>query len=174
MERYGVNSHNKSEKVKENKENSCKDKYGVINVFQLEEIKEKSKNTMLKKYGVEYNLQRSEMKKHQYKYKKYIMPSGKNVLIQGNENIAIDDLLKKYNETDIIIKDEDIEKEIGKIWYFNDGKKRRYFPDIFIKSKNKIIEVKSKYTYEVNEEINLLKKDACLKNEYDFDFMIIN
>jgi len=33
------------------------------------------------------------------------------------------------------------------IWYEFEDKRRRYYPDIYIKSQNKIIEVKSDYTF---------------------------
>ena len=37
----------------------------------------------------------------------------------------------------------------------------RYYPDIFIHSQNKIVEVKSEYTYELAREITHLKIQTC-------------
>ena len=48
-----------------------------------------------------------------------------------------------YKENDIVISNKDIEKYTRQIWY-NDpiDKKRKYYPDIYIVSENKIIEKK--------------------------------
>lgn len=53
-----------------------------------------------------------------------------------------------------------------------EGKKRRYYPDIFIPHQNRIIEVKSKYTFEKDKEKNLLKSLACKKLGFNFEFRI--
>lgn len=75
------------------------------------------------------------------------MPSGKVVKIQGFENSAIDMLLKTYNEEDIVIE----YSEMPEVWYFmEDGKYRRYLPDIFVPKDNLIVEVKSTYTYKLD------------------------
>ncbi len=60
-----------------------------------------------------------------------------------------------------------------RIWYIaEDGKKRKYYPDIYIISEQKIVEVKSIWTYKKELGRNLLKEKACLKAGYDFKFMI--
>ena len=45
--------------------------------------------------------------------------------------------------------------------YEHNGKMHRYYPDIFIHSQNKIVEVKSEYTYELAREITHLKIQTC-------------
>lgn len=60
-----------------------------------------------------------------------------------------------------------------KIEYEFEGKKRRYFPDIWIPKHNLIIEVKSTWTYEKDLEKNLLKKKATEQMGYAFRFVII-
>ena len=45
---------------------------------------------------------------------------------------------------------------------------------IYIKSQNKIIEVKSKWTYEIEIIKNKLKKEACLDMGMEFEFWIID
>jgi len=47
-----------------------------------------------------------------------------------------------------------------------------YHPDFFIKSKNKIIEVKSDYWYNYSEDRNLKKKEFCEKLGYTFEFWV--
>lgn len=108
------------------------------------------------------------------KNKTYAFPSGKEVYIQGYENYAIDLLLKKYPEEDIIVERANIKNEIGDIMYIDkDNKEHIYFPDIYIKSENLVIEVKSKYTYNVHKEINERKRDASIKAGVNFKFLII-
>jgi len=55
-----------------------------------------------------------------------------------------------------------------------DNRFHRYFPDFYIKSENKIIEVKSAWTYNINFDINQLKMQSCLNKKYNFEFMIID
>lgn len=105
------------------------------------------------------------------KYKKYKMPSGKTVKIQGYENFALDLLLKKYNEDDIFISFE-MFKIIPYISYNFKNKSHRYYPDIFIKSTNTIIEVKSNWTFELHKDMNIAKKQACISEGYNFEFLI--
>lgn len=61
--------------------------------------------------------------------------------IKGYEHLALDELVKIYNEDDILTDRNDMPKIM---YNFND-KTLRYYPDIYIKSENKIIEVKSTY-----------------------------
>jgi len=53
-----------------------------------------------------------------------------------------------------------------------EDKRRRYYPDIYIKSQNKIIEVKSDYTFHKDYEKNLAKAQGVLALDYDFEFRI--
>lgn len=50
----------------------------------------------------------------------------------------------------------------------------RNFPDIYIPSENKIIEVKSKYTFEVNQKVNLLKEKSMKDAGFNFEFIILD
>jgi len=169
---------NKSKKYKdkiyEKYKNTNLKKYGVENVFQDSEIKEKIKQTNLKKYGVENPMQNSKIfekqRKNSFKLKKFIFSSGKEIKLQGFEPEALEILLKQYDKNDIITS---ISK-IPKIKYKLNDKIHVYFPDFYIKSKNKIIEVKSIYTFLKDKEKNLKKKEACLANNFDFEFMIFD
>jgi hypothetical protein len=134
----------------------------IINVLKSEE-------GMLVKYGVK-NISHI---KPSYKMKQYQFPSGKIVNLQGYEPRAVDFILKSHSEIDIIVQIHEIEKKVGRIFYEINGKRHRYYPDIFIPSENKIIEVKSKYTYLQNLEINNEKKNACIKAGFNFEFMIL-
>ena len=133
----------------------------------------KTIKTNLEKYCVENPYQNEEIKKtisEKYKFKTYTLPSGKEIKIQGYENKFLDEYFKNGGLEDDITSQG---KDIDKIWYYGtDGKKHRYFPDFYIKSKNKIIEVKSDYTYKADLEKNLLKEKACLNMGYSFEFKI--
>jgi len=100
-------------------------------------------------------------------YKDYKLPSGNIVKIQGYEYLALDELVKCYKEEDIITN----RRQMPKISYELYGE-HRYYPDIWIKSINKIIEVKSDYTYHL-ELVKNNKKGIATKNlGYNFEFWI--
>lgn len=206
MMKHGVDNMMKINDSIVRRKKTVKEKYGVESVFQLDSFKEKRKRTSLQRFGVEHPSQSKLIKEKtketcfsrygghpnqsslffklhgnkRYKKKKYIMPSGNIIQIQGCENFCLDYLLKTFDETDIIIGNKLIEKEIGKIFYDQDNKQKRYFPDIYIKSENRIIEVKSWYTYNgegKNSNLfktNLLKKYGTIKKGLAFNFFIYN
>lgn len=101
-------------------------------------------------------------------FKDYTLQSNKIIRIQGYENIALDELTKVYTEDDIITN----RREMPKITYYLNGKVKRYYPDIWIKSENKIIEVKSYYTYKKDLIKNIMKALATRKLKFDFEFWI--
>jgi hypothetical protein len=107
-------------------------------------------------------------KVNNYTYKKYIFPSGKSVNYQGYENFALDELCKVYSEEDI----ENDRKHIPNVKYTLKNKLHYYYPDIYIKSKNLIIEVKSNYTYKQHLIRNIIKSLAVKKAGYNFEFWI--
>jgi hypothetical protein len=145
------------------------ERYGVDNPLKSKKIRAKIKATNLQRYGVEHITQdqtifdkcmRNQLKSRS-KGKEMMLPSGKVIKYQGYENYVINYLLKND------ISEDDVELErtnIPTISYFFDGKIRRYYPDVFIKSKNMLIEVKSTYTYYKEVEKNIAKhlasKDA--------------
>lgn len=141
--------------------------HGVDNPMKAKIFVKKMMSTKIKKYG--------DLLTPCFRYKDYTFPSGKTVKVQGYENKAIDILLKSYNESDIIIGRGNIEKYIGKIEYSDiNGNTRSYYPDIYIVSINKVIEVKSQYTFDIHKLNNIQKKNAILSNNIDFEFMILN
>ncbi len=118
--------------------------------------------------------------KNSKKYKKYVLPSGKEILIQGYEDRALNLLFSKgYEESDILTSRKDIEDSIGKILYIYKGKNKRYYPDFYIKSTNTIVEVKSTWTLDKNgklpieDNINYSKKEACENLGFNFEFFVM-
>lgn len=104
--------------------------------------------------------------------KEYTFLSGKKIYVMGNEPKALDELLLTYHENEIIAGDE---LSLAIPYTRLDGKKGRYYPDIYIPKDNLIIEVKSVWTFAGTDEklkINRLKQQACLDAGYNFKFMI--
>lgn len=175
LSKYGFDRFSKTEDFKIRVRKTFVEKYGVDWYTKSNDFKSKFRNTCLEKYGCEHFLLNEDLSsRFKRQFKDYEMPSGKIYKIQGYENIAIDELLNNYKEDDIVISNIDIRKEIGIINYFMDKNERLYIPDIYIKSENKIIEVKSNWTYNLEVEKNLLKKEACVKSGIKFEFWIIS
>lgn len=165
---YGDINHMKTQKYR--------DLFSVISTENSFERLEKTKKTLIRKFGVENASQIDSIKKKKeynklFRTHDYIFPSGKNVKIQGFGKHALDILLNelKINEDDILV-----EKEINPIKYTFNDKNKLYFPDIFIKSLNKIIEVKSDYWYYKTIELNLVKQQACLDMGFDYEFYVFD
>jgi hypothetical protein len=107
------------------------------------------------------------------KYKDFALPSGKLVKLQGYEPQVLIELLKLYEEDDIVIGIKEMHLNLGRIKYLMlDGTEHTYYPDFYIKSTNTIIEVKSAWTYENWKEKNLAKQKACLEQGFKFEFII--
>lgn len=164
--KYGYENPMQNLEIQEKMKKTMMDKYGVENSMQLEETKEKARKTNLEKRGVESAMQDSlifeKNKNSCYSRKIYILPSGKEVTYQGYEDYCLDDLLEEIDEEDIIHKSS----EMPTIKYIFDGKNRSYFPDFYIPTQNKFIEVKSKYTLYAKLEENIAKFSAVVNEGY--------
>jgi hypothetical protein len=172
LEKYGSECVFKADEIKTKIKETLIKKYGVEHPMYINGIKEKMKKTSLEKYGVEYPTQLVEIQEkaaHTAKsYKNYNTPSGKIIKVQGFEPYALDELYKIYSEDDIITD----RKFVPKIEYIDNCTKKFYFPDIYIKSINKIVEVKSTWTYKTNEKKCILKGKACIDKAYKFELWI--
>lgn len=104
--------------------------------------------------------------------KKYTLPSGKTIDYQGYENYALDIIIKdkKINENDIITK----RAEVPKIYYSHEDKDRIHFVDIYIKSKNRCIEVKSTWTFEKNKDKVFEKQKAGKNTGFEYEIWIFD
>lgn len=195
LERYGVNCVLQTPGVREKVKETCLERYGVEyaiaspdiilkaneqkvmrygseHLFKTEYFKNKRKDTMMEKYGVEHALQSPELAEKQlhtsYTLKDYALPSGRIIKIQGFEHYALDELVILYNEDNIIFG----KQEVPRIEYYNNDKLHYYFPDFYVKSLNKIIEVKSEWTYYQDVERVHLKGQACIDKGYDFELWV--
>lgn len=120
------------------------------------------RDQMMEKYGVENAMQNPEILAKAlytaYSSKDFICPSGKVCRVQGYEPFALRDLLEQGVEEDDIVTGC---SKVPTVRYEFEGKSRVYFPDIYIKSRDLIIEVKSVYTHQRELEKNNAKFDAC-------------
>jgi hypothetical protein len=150
------------------------ERYGSIGVLGDETIQAKYKATNLERRGVEYVMQDPAVFEKAYrkrcKKKDYAMPSGAVIRVQGYEPWALDKLVKQYSETDITVA----EASFNISWIDAEGQSRVFFPDIYVKSEHRIIEVKSTYTWEKDEAINWQKKQACLEQGFDCQFWVFD
>ena len=166
---YGVDNISQSEIIKKQKITTCKLHYGVEYALQSTKIKNKIIKKLQLKYGdnITNISQVAEIMDKKFLTgicaKKYTLPSGRIVSYQGYEHYGLQYLLANgYVEDDIVIGNKEIENIIGKIMFYDlkVNKNRRYFPDIYIKSENKIYEVKSTYTIKLNVDLIKMKEDA--------------
>jgi endogenous inhibitor of DNA gyrase (YacG/DUF329 family) len=101
-------------------------------------------------------------------YKSYtIVVDSENIKVQGYERYVIPLLINKYGRDDILIGHEN-----NPIEYYYNGKNRLYYPDVYIKSENKIIEVKSTFSFKYDKDKNLAKRDGCILKSFNFEFHI--
>jgi hypothetical protein len=176
MKTLGVARPLQSEVIKEKSRQTDIDKYGHPNHSQCEKVKEKIRETNIIRFGHACSMQNAEVAaknaKSRSDTKEFTFPSGYTIYVQGYEPIALEYLVENgYTETDL----ETSRKEVPEIWYTDKNMKRhRYFCDIFIPEENKIIEVKSTWTYDKYKEINELKASACRNLGYTFEFWIVS
>jgi len=148
--------------IKQREEGMLKN-HGVKNTMSSPEIRQKIEETMIERYGAK-NYSQSIHGVNGYQWKDYELPSGEIIRIQGYENFLLDELLEKYDESEIKTSRSDMPE----FWYELDGKQHRYFPDVYVPSTNTIYEVKSEYTMKCNETMNE-RKFQCVKDSgYNF------
>lgn len=172
LERYGVKCSLENEDVKKKKDNTCVEKYGVTMCLQNEVIRAKSVATSIEKYGVRNPMQSIEIQeknqKNSLKYKEYKCPSGIIRKVQGDEPYALDELMKEYTEEQI----KTDRKDVPRILYIYNAEEHYYFCDIFIPHMNKLIEVKSTWTFSLNNDKIIEKGKACIDNGYLYEIWI--
>lgn len=177
LQRYGVEYTSQFPKFKEKRTQTILERYGVEHPFQSPEFKEKAKQTNLDRYGTEYAIQNAQIAERSLlksrKLKNYILPSGKNIKIQGYESYALDILLN-----DFCLDEDDIttcRTEVPEIWYTGeDGKNHRYYMDIYIKSLDKGIEVKSNWTISKHVNHVQLKKQSAMQKLTSYEIWVMN
>lgn len=172
LEKYGVENAAMTAEVREKIEKTYMDKYGG-HPKRTKEVQDKWKKTCEEKYGGHPNQNREvqeKAEKNSYKFRDYLMPSGKIIKIQGFEDACLDALLKEFEEEDIICG----RSNVPTIPYYIDNEKHIYFPDFYIKLTNTIIEVKSEWTIKQPRACIEEKKQGVLDNGYNFEVWLYN
>ena len=181
MEKYGSKYYTSTNQFKE----KCTEKYNLDwdgkHPTSHQSTKDKKYKTNTEKYGFKCALQNpmiyDKHLKSCYSTKEYTMPSGKIISVQGYEPWAIDKILENNDESEnnIITDKQEIIKILGDFQYNNiNNTISYYFPDIYLKSTGKIIEVKSEYTYSINIEENIAKKESVIAKGLTFEFWIFD
>lgn len=182
IERYGDEFYNNNEQISKSKQRH--------DVERKNEITELRRATCMKKYGVPNHLMRPEMKSKNASanasLKTAILPSGKEISYQGFEFLAIKHLLSSGYEEDDFLLSNPHSRSLNAIPFFEylnlNNSRLRYYPDIFIPSENRIIEVKSRWWYDANGragyesriENNRRKAEAAKAAGYHFEFWVFN
>jgi len=170
--RFGTDEVFKNAEVQEKIKATMIETYGSANPLQCQEIKERKDATCEVRYGDKDIMKNPEIfekvVQNSFKKKQYKLPSGRIIIYQGYENIALDELLKTVNEDEFT---NDV-KLMPCIMYSLNNKMHRYYPDIYIPSQNKFIEVKSPYTYNRQLAQNECKAAQVIKDGYSFEFWI--
>ncbi len=169
--------------IKEKRFNTNFLRYGNSNANQVPEIKKKIIETCLRKYNVRYAMMNKDISNKSYsnrkaplpssfKWKEYVMPSGRILLIQGRENKMLDKLLQIFTEEEILVH-----KGVPTIKYKDcNGIYRKHYPDAYVKKLNWIFECKCNYTWNPNEETrknNILKYKEAKKLGFKYNVIIL-
>ena len=172
LEKYGVEFGLQVAEIRDKGKKTMMERYGVEHPLQSDKIKQKVKNTNLERYGFEHHMQNADIceKISKIHTKIYTLPSGKETYIQGYENYALDILLKEFTEDEILNSRTDMPV----VRYQHKNVNRRYFPDIYIPKINKIIEVKSTWTYKRDLIKNIIKAIYTRKLGFDYEVWIFD
>lgn len=178
IDNYGVDNPNKSEEIRNKTKKTCLEKYGYDNPNKSEEIRDKIKKTCLEKYNNETYLNSKTFKSkmiESYGVENPMMSIEVNSKRIKNSFIINDYYSIKYQgkyELDFLIfcKKNNIfvEKPNFSISYEYLLGKKKYFPDFYIPNLNLIIEIKSKYYFNLNKEKNIKKIESVKENGYNF------
>lgn len=170
LEKYGVEWGSKSEQQREKSKQTKLEKYGdsAYNNSQASQLKNKNKtveeknlindarrNTNLELYGVEHCFLRLDARiksaKSNSAGKEFVLPSRRVIHIRGYEDVAIMKLLHTYTEDELIVDDMLHKYTLPVFEYVSVNQHTaKYYPDIYIPSENKIIEVKSQWWWNGN------------------------
>lgn len=103
--------------------------------------------------------------------KEHYLPSGAVVEVMGYEGQVIDWLLKHeiISEADLCLSGA---PKMPMIPYTAFGKKHHYLPDVYLPDANLLFEIKSSYTYMIEQVLNDLKLEAAAKAGYSIEMII--
>ena len=168
MEKYGSEHYVTSDHCKE----QMMEKYGSEFFITSKKYRE----VMMEKYGAESAMQCPELfrraqQSSSFFRKAYVTPDGKTYMVLGYEGCAMDDILKEEGIKTMYAGED---PEIPVFQYVGeDDKTHFYYPDIYIPEENRVVEVKSVYTYNRDPEKTLCKALKVSEN-YLFELRLYN
>ena len=172
LARYGTEWACMNEEIRAKQKATLTENYGVNTPFASKVIRDRAATTLFDHHGVDNPTKNVDILEKSLlsgkRVRNYMLPSGTVIKLRGYEPFALDMLLKTFSEEQILHS----LKLMPTIFYQDEERRRRYYPDFFIPSENLIIEVKSEYTFNANKKINLLKRDATIELGFDYKFMI--
>lgn len=158
--KYNVESYTQTKECQDKIKKTCFKKYGKDSYLSTDDCQIKSRKTCNEKYGVDFPSQNYEIHKKQFpKMKMHNI----GIKYQGSYEKHFLDLCEKMNIN--VVRGKTIK-------FKHKNKDKIYFPDYYLKDFNLIVEVKSWYTYELHEELNLIKQKYVLEQGYNFLFII--
>jgi hypothetical protein len=171
--RYGVTNPSQISGHYQKFQETCLKKWGFLNPSQVPEIQQKKQDTSMQKYGVPWPMQNAEVAnkslQNSFQKKEFKCPNGRIIVCQGYEPFALNVLITDG------VDENDISNDKPEIWYTtSDGKKHRYYTDIFIPCLKLCIEVKSTWTFGNDRENTLLKQKATRDAGYNHVIWIFN
>ncbi len=172
LERYQTEEVLQNQGIRDRIAQTMIDTYGAANPLHCESIKLKKDQTCEERYGHKDIMRNTEMfekvANRGYKRKEFVLPSGDVIMYQGYEDVAWKILLSTLKETEIT----NDPKLIPTFIYEWEGKTHRYYPDLYVETQRRIIEVKSTYTYRTELGKNRAKRDQVMADGYTFEFWI--
>lgn len=129
------------------------------------EFQERCKHIFMEKYGVEHPMHNqrivSKCLQNSYRTKEFISSSGRIYQYQGYEHFMLDKLIKDGIDENDLVNDSKLVPFIP--WFDSNGKIHKHTVDMFIKTQNKCIEVKSEWTIKRQGESNVRAKQNGAK-----------
>jgi hypothetical protein len=179
LEKYGDPTYNNAAKSAEaNRSKSLKEQ---------EVINQKRRETNLERFGVENTFMKPGVKSKSARSnslgKEFVMPSGRTVRVRGHEDIVLEKLLEIYSETEILLDDTKVNYSLPVFEYVNVERQHwKYYPDFYIPSENKIIEVKSRWWWDAKGdpryagrlENNKRKWKAVTEQGYNYELWLFD
>jgi hypothetical protein len=174
VQKYGVTRPFLSPEFIKKYNDIMQQKYGVPWFTMTKEFADKTKETNLKRYGVENAMQNplifKKAMESSFRRREYVSQDGKTWFILGYEDECLDTLINDEQiSCDIIKAGDDDGIPVCKYVSKSDGKNRVWYPDIWIEGDNRLIEVKSTWTYNYSPDKMKDKMDCC---EYDCELWI--
>lgn len=164
MNKFGVEHYTQTDEYKMRVKETNFKKYGSEWYMSSDDFKGKSINTNLERYGVEYVMQNEDIfMKMQISGQKAKKHEETGLYYRGTYEKDFLDLCYRENIC--------IEQGI-RLHYKHENKNVYYFSDFYLREKNLVIEIKSKYYYNKYLDMNLAKMKCTKKLGYKFIFII--